>query len=87
MSRPSRRTHGYYRAVVVKGIRKYCGYSSDAEAHRAIKSSHFEMHPDDPNLPSMALLSQEDAALLIDHAIQKAAELGIYLPDPREAAV
>ena len=78
----SHKTHGYYRSVVVPAIRQHCGYISDAEAHRHIKSGFFELHPEDPKIPSMANMSQDEAGRLIDYAIVQAAELGLVIPDP-----
>lgn len=78
----SLKTHRYYRAVIVPAIREYCGYISDAEAHRHIKAGFFEMDPRDPKLPSMGQMSQEEATRLIEYALQKAAELSLVLPDP-----
>lgn len=81
--RPSLRTHGYYRSTIVPAIRENCGYLTDAEAHRGIKAAFFELHPDDPKLPSMGGMSQEESGRLIDFAIIQAAEMGVILPDPR----
>ena len=82
MPKPSLRTHRYYRSVVVPAIRQHCGYISDAEAHRHNKSGFFELHPEDPKMPSMANMSQEQASRLIEYAINQAEELGLVLPDP-----
>ncbi len=83
--RPTWATHAYYRTAIVPAIREECGYITDAEAHRAIKGGFYEMHPDDPRLPSMAKMSQEEAGRLIEYAIVQAAEMHIVLKDPRRA--
>jgi hypothetical protein len=80
--RPSWKTHAYYRSKLLPLIREASGYITEAEAHRAVKAGFFEMHPDDPKLPSMGTMTQEEAGRLIDFAIIQAAEMGIILPDP-----
>ncbi len=82
----SRATHAYYRKAIVPAIREYCGYENDHAAHRAIKAGFFGMHPDDPALPSMAGMTQEEAGRLIDYALREAAEMSLVLPDPRRNA-
>lgn len=84
MAHLSRRTHSYYRAAIVPGIRQHCGYESNHEAHTAIKAAFYGMHPDDPKLPSMAKMTQEEAGRFIDYALREAAELGLVLEDPRK---
>lgn len=79
---PSLQTHRYYRQVIVPAIRDYCGYESDAHAHKAIKAGFFDMAPNDPRLPSMSDMSQEEAGRLIEYALRQAAELSLVLPDP-----
>jgi hypothetical protein len=85
-SRPSWATHAYYRASIVPALREECGYISDAECHRHIKAGFFEMDPRDPNLPSMAAMSQDEANRLIEFAWIQAGELGIRLEEPRKRA-
>jgi hypothetical protein len=84
---PSRRTHGYYRKVIVPAIREYCGHESDAEAHVALKAGFYKMAMADPQLPSMADMSQEEATRFIDWALRQAAEASLVLPDPKRMAV
>lgn len=84
--RPSWNTHAYYRSTILPLMRESMGCVSDHEAHRQIKAAFFGLHPDDPKLPSMAKMSQDEAGRLIDYAIIQAAEMGIILPDARKRA-
>jgi hypothetical protein len=79
----SRRTHGYYRKVILPAIADYCGYDLDnGEAHRNVKAAFFGMHPDDPELPSMRTMDQETATRFLDYALRQAAEMSLVLEDP-----
>jgi hypothetical protein len=84
--RPSWRTHAFYRTAIVPAVRDYCGYERDTEAHRALKAGFYELHPDDPKLPSMADMSQEESGRFIEFAFRQCAELGLVLPDPARRA-
>ena len=81
---PTHSQHKYYRAVILPLIREHIGCESDAEAHRQVKAAFFGMHPDDPKLPSMAAMTQDEASRLIDYALRQAAEMSIVIPSPRE---
>jgi hypothetical protein len=85
-SRPTWNTHAYYRSSIVPAVRDYCGYERDTEAHRALMAGFYEMHPDDPDLPSMADMSQEESGRFIAYAHRQCAELGLILEDPRKRA-
>lgn len=78
--------HRYYRAVILPAIREYCGYESDALAHRALKAGFYDKHPDDPALPSMAAMSQDEASRFMEYALREAAEMGCVIADPETPA-
>jgi hypothetical protein len=63
-------------------MREYCGFESDADAHRHIKSAFYGVAMDDHKLPSMANMGHDEASRFLEYAIRVAAELGLVLPDP-----
>jgi hypothetical protein len=81
--RPSWATHAYYRDAILPLMREAMGCVTENEAHRQIKAGFFGMHPDDPELPSMGRMPQEQAGRLIEYAMIEAAQIGVILPDPR----
>lgn len=83
----SAQSHRYYRGVIMPAIREYCGYESDALAHRALKSGFFDKHPDDPALPSMAAMSQDEASRFMEYALRQAAEMGCVIADPQPSEI
>jgi hypothetical protein len=74
--------HRYYRGVILPAIREYSGYESDALAHRALKAGFYDRHPDDPTLPSMADMSQDEGSRFMEYCLRQAAEMGLALMDP-----
>ncbi len=80
--RISHGTHKYYRAVILPAIAEYCGYDlENGEAHRSVKAAFYGMHPDSPELPSMAAMTQVEAGRFLDFAVREAAKMGLILPD------
>lgn len=72
----------YYWGVIVPAIANHCGYLKTKEAHRALKASFYEMHPDSPDLPSMARMSREEATRFMEYARMEAAGFGLDIRDP-----
>ena len=78
----SLKKHGYYRAVLVPAMRKHVGFESDADAHRHNKAAFYGMSMEDPNLPSMASMTDEEAGRFLAYVTREAAEMGLVMRDP-----
>jgi hypothetical protein len=70
---------------MLPAVREYCGYPTDWEAHRALKAGFYHMHPEDPRLPSMKRMTQEEASRFFLWVQMQAASMGLDIKDPGEA--
>lgn len=82
---PTRAQFGYYRKVIVRGYAAYAGFESLEEAHRHLKAGFFELHPDDPRLPSMASMSFEECDRFLHWVGRKLAERSVDVDEWRRA--
>lgn len=81
---PSTEQFGYYRSAIVPGYARSGGFESHEEAHRHLKAAFFELHPNDPRLPSMASMSEEECGRFLSYIIRECAEIGIEIEEPRK---
>jgi hypothetical protein len=74
--------HRWYRSKIVPAYANHAGFESLEEAHRAFKAGFFDLHPDDPDLPSMKSMSKEEATRFLDYVLRQAAEMRLVIEDP-----
>ena len=91
ISDPLRR---YYFAVVIPAIAEHSGYERDEylKLHEFLKARYFGCERDSwgiyRNVPSVfsneSVLSVPEKKKFVDHVVRKAAQFGVYIPDPNE---
>ncbi len=84
----SGRQNRYYRGVVVEMIAEAAGYSTNEEAHDALRIHFLRVHHDDrpPTIKSTSQLTTQEFEDYLAKCRQLAAEMwGIYIPEPNEA--
>lgn len=76
------RTFGYYWAAIVPVASRACGFEKHTEGHKHMMAGFFDMHMDDPNLPSFGAMPEEERTRYIDWVIRQLAEMDCEVPEP-----